>query len=181
MRLSAGSMSLVDCSSRANSRIESKVSVDDLCCAWSSDSHTRTTGLGSALQARLAPYVISGQDASNEVQPRHIKVLKVPEYFAEYREKGDGLASFLGTSIIAKVRATFFKKTCRCSNFLPSRVRSHLEIQRARIMFRKLTIQVEDLERYWGCLRLFCSCLLLVYLLGIIIIVLSPRTLLLNW
>jgi hypothetical protein len=27
----------------------------------------------------------------------------VPEYFAEYREKGDGLTAFLGTSIVAKV------------------------------------------------------------------------------
>jgi len=27
----------------------------------------------------------------------------VPEYFAEYRDKGDGLAAFLGSSIVAKV------------------------------------------------------------------------------
>ncbi len=41
--------------------------------------------------------------SNNEVQPRTIKTLRVPDYFAEYRDKGDGLAAFLGTSIIAKV------------------------------------------------------------------------------
>ena len=60
-------------------------------------------GLGAALQDRLGSYTISSQDAPNEVQPKHVKVLRVPDYFAEYREKGDGLASFLGTSIVAKV------------------------------------------------------------------------------
>ena len=63
----------------------------------------RFAGLGTALADRLGSYTISGQDAANEIQPRHIKVLRVPEYFAEYREKGDGLASFLGTSIVSKV------------------------------------------------------------------------------
>jgi hypothetical protein len=37
------------------------------------------------------------------VQPKQIRIVKVPEYFAEYREKGDGLAAFLGSSIVAKV------------------------------------------------------------------------------
>ena len=43
---------------------------------------------------------------NNEVQARTIRTLKVPDYFAEYRDKGDGLAGFLGTSIIAKVSKT---------------------------------------------------------------------------
>ncbi|TFK89166.1 actin-like ATPase domain-containing protein [Polyporus arcularius HHB13444] len=61
-------------------------------------------GLGAALSGRLAPYILSAPDVqSNEVQPRHIKTLRVPDYFAEYRDKGDGLAAFLGTSIIAKL------------------------------------------------------------------------------
>ena len=42
-------------------------------------------------------------DQHNEVQPKQIRTVKVPEYFAEYREKGDGLAAFLGSSIVAKV------------------------------------------------------------------------------
>lgn len=33
-----------------------------------------------------------------------IKMLKLPEYFAEYREMGNKVASFLGSSIVAKVR-----------------------------------------------------------------------------
>lgn len=60
--------------------------------------------MGHALQARLSPFILSAADQANEVQPRSIRVIKVPDYFAEYRDKGDGLASFLGTSIVAKVR-----------------------------------------------------------------------------
>ena len=61
-------------------------------------------GLGAALSGRLAPYILSAPDVqSNEVQPRTIRTLRVPDYFAEYRDKGDGLAGYLGTSIIAKV------------------------------------------------------------------------------
>lgn len=47
--------------------------------------------------------MVFSADQLNEVQPRVIRTLKIPEYFAEYREKGDGLASFLGASIVAKV------------------------------------------------------------------------------
>lgn len=62
-------------------------------------------GLGLALSARVSPYILSAPDVlNNEVQPRGVKTLRVPDYFAEYRDKGDGLAGFLGTSIVAKVR-----------------------------------------------------------------------------
>jgi hypothetical protein len=47
------------------------------------------------------------QHQHNEVQPKYIRTVKVPEYFAEYREKGDGLAAFLGSSIVAKVHLYF--------------------------------------------------------------------------
>ncbi|TBU54678.1 actin-like ATPase domain-containing protein [Dichomitus squalens] len=61
-------------------------------------------GLGVALSGRLAPYILSAPDVpNNEVQPRNIRTLRVPDYFAEYRDKGDGLAAFLGTSIVAKL------------------------------------------------------------------------------
>ncbi|KAH8093315.1 actin-like ATPase domain-containing protein [Cristinia sonorae] len=63
-------------------------------------------GMGSALQARLAPFILSNPDGHNEIQPKSIKVLKIPDHFAEYREKGDGLASFLGSSIVAKISFT---------------------------------------------------------------------------
>lgn len=51
---------------------------------------------------------------NNEVQPRGVKTLRVPDYFAEYRDKGDGLAGFLGTSIVAKVRAFSWVYHARC-------------------------------------------------------------------
>ncbi|KAL1943075.1 hypothetical protein VTO73DRAFT_4746 [Trametes versicolor] len=61
-------------------------------------------GLGLALSARVSPYILSAPDVlNNEVQPRGVKTLRVPDYFAEYRDKGDGLAGFLGTSIVAKL------------------------------------------------------------------------------
>jgi actin-related protein 9 len=60
-------------------------------------------GIGTALQSRLAPYILSNPDQQNEVQARSIRVLTVPDYFAEYREKGENLAAFLGSSIVAKV------------------------------------------------------------------------------
>ncbi|KAG2344070.1 actin-like ATPase domain-containing protein [Suillus weaverae] len=54
-------------------------------------------------QSRLVLFILSTPDQATEVQPRSIRVLTVPEYFAEYREKGDGFAAFLGTSIVAKI------------------------------------------------------------------------------
>ncbi|EKM50420.1 uncharacterized protein PHACADRAFT_263701 [Phanerochaete carnosa HHB-10118-sp] len=60
-------------------------------------------GFGAALQARLAPFILSQADQQNEVQPKSIRTLKIPDYFAEYRDRGDGLASFLGSSIVAKI------------------------------------------------------------------------------
>jgi len=60
-------------------------------------------GIAPALQTHLASHILSSADQYNEVQPKQIRTVKVPEYFAEYREKGDGLAAFLGSSIVAKV------------------------------------------------------------------------------
>jgi len=60
-------------------------------------------GVGPALESRLGLYILSSPDQQNDVQPRHIRIIKVPEYFAEFREKGDGLAAFLGSSIVAKI------------------------------------------------------------------------------
>jgi actin-related protein 9 len=59
-------------------------------------------GIGRTLQTRLSPFLANG-DEQNEIQPRSIDVLKVPDYFAEYREVGDGYAAFLGSCIVAKV------------------------------------------------------------------------------
>jgi len=62
-------------------------------------------GLGAFFTVLLSRYIISNpeQQVLNEVQPKSIRVLKIPEYFSEYREKGDGYAAFLGGSIVAKV------------------------------------------------------------------------------
>lgn len=38
-----------------------------------------------------------------DIQPRSVRVLSVPDYYAEYRETGNGYAAFLGASITAKV------------------------------------------------------------------------------
>ncbi|KAF8119368.1 hypothetical protein EV363DRAFT_1441762 [Boletus edulis] len=67
------------------------------------DLASRVKGIGTALQSRLSSFILGNPDQHNEVQPRSIRVVNVPEYFAEYREKGDGLAAFLGTSIVAKI------------------------------------------------------------------------------
>jgi actin-related protein 9 len=74
-------------------------------CTTDERRSNRCTGIGAALQSRLAPFILSSPDQATEFQSRSIRVLNVPEYFAEYREKGDGLAAFLGTSIVAKVCA----------------------------------------------------------------------------
>ncbi|KAH9967297.1 actin-like ATPase domain-containing protein [Russula dissimulans] len=67
------------------------------------DIATYVKGIAPALQTHLASFILSSADQHNEVQPKHIRIVKVPEYFADYREKGDGLAAFLGSSIVAKV------------------------------------------------------------------------------
>ncbi|KJA15257.1 hypothetical protein HYPSUDRAFT_172830 [Hypholoma sublateritium FD-334 SS-4] len=59
-------------------------------------------GIGVALQSRLASFIVN-PDLVTELQPRSIRVLSVPEYYAEYRETGNGYATFLGSSIAAKI------------------------------------------------------------------------------
>ncbi|KZT27748.1 actin-related protein [Neolentinus lepideus HHB14362 ss-1] len=60
-------------------------------------------GMGTSLQSRLGTFILNQPDQHNDIQPRNIRVLKIPEYFAEYREKGDGFAAFLGAGIVAKI------------------------------------------------------------------------------
>ena len=57
----------------------------------------------------------------NEVQPKSIRTLKIPEFYSEYREKGEGYAAFLGSSIVAKVRSSANDLVrCLCLIFSPS-------------------------------------------------------------
>ncbi|KAG5650439.1 hypothetical protein H0H81_012278 [Sphagnurus paluster] len=59
-------------------------------------------GIGVALQSRVAPFIVA-PDLQTEVQPRYARILSVPEYYPEYRDTGNGLACFLGSSITAKI------------------------------------------------------------------------------
>ncbi|KAF9477757.1 actin-related protein [Pholiota conissans] len=59
-------------------------------------------GIGVALQSRLAPF-LSYMDLQSDVLPRPVNVLSVPDYYANYRETGNGLAAFLGSNIVAKI------------------------------------------------------------------------------
>ncbi|KAF9526129.1 actin-related protein [Crepidotus variabilis] len=59
-------------------------------------------GVGIALQSRVAPFIIN-PEISTDIQPRSTRVLNVPDFFAEYRETGNGYAAFLGSSITAKI------------------------------------------------------------------------------
>ncbi|KAJ3517020.1 hypothetical protein NMY22_g14063 [Coprinellus aureogranulatus] len=58
-------------------------------------------GIGVSLQSRLSPFLVNLVET--DVQPRTIRVLNVPEYYAEYRETGNGYSAFLGSSIVAKI------------------------------------------------------------------------------
>jgi len=62
--------------------------------------------LEAALHYRLSPYVIREPETALHVQPTAIRMLKIPDYFAEYRERGDVLAAFLGACIVAKLTFT---------------------------------------------------------------------------
>ncbi|PPQ63382.1 hypothetical protein CVT24_005647 [Panaeolus cyanescens] len=64
--------------------------------------HVKGAGIGVALQSRLAPF-IAGPEIQSDVQARSIRVLNVPDYYAEYRETGNGYSAFLGSSITAKI------------------------------------------------------------------------------
>jgi actin-related protein 9 len=46
-----------------------------------------------ALQIHTSYFILSNANQHNEVQPKQIRTVKVPESFAEYRVKGDSLAA----------------------------------------------------------------------------------------
>lgn len=62
--------------------------------------------LETALYSRLAPYLAKDPENQTQTQATNIRLLKIPEYFAEYRDLGSQIASFLGASIIAKVNSS---------------------------------------------------------------------------
>ncbi|QRV74185.1 actin [Ceratobasidium sp. AG-Ba] len=67
--------------------------------------------LSYAVHSRLLSYVLKAEEPANDAQPKAVRTVRVPDYFAEYREKGDGLAGFLGGSIVAKL--TFCDSSAR--------------------------------------------------------------------
>ncbi|KAG8709540.1 hypothetical protein FRC09_000616 [Ceratobasidium sp. 395] len=67
--------------------------------------------LSHAFHSRLLPYVLKAEEQANDAQPKAVRSVRVPDYFAEYRDKGDGLAGFLGGSIVAKL--TFCDSSAR--------------------------------------------------------------------
>ncbi|KAF8972665.1 actin-related protein [Flammula alnicola] len=88
-------------------RVVSQTEVDQRQYIWqglfvTGDITRYVKGIGVALQSRLAPF-ISSPELVTDLQPRSIRVLSVPEYYAEYRETGNGYAAFLGSSITAKI------------------------------------------------------------------------------
>jgi actin-related protein 9 len=110
----------------------------------------RNGGIAPALQNYLSSFILSNADQHNEVQPKQIRTVKVPEYFAEYRERGDGLAAFLGSSIVAKVCTSI--PVCAYCGLSVSR-RSPFMME--RILSQKRIMQKEDPNRFSKCLHLF--------------------------
>lgn len=80
--------------------------------ASSPDHHHFLIGLvvslamGPFFAVLLGRYIVQNpeQHLMNDVQPKSIRTLKVPDFYSEYREKGEGYAAFLGSSVVAKVR-----------------------------------------------------------------------------
>lgn len=61
-------------------------------------------GLAAAVRSHLEMYIVTSLELMTDVQPKFIRTLKVPDYFANFRESGDSLACYLGCSIVAKVK-----------------------------------------------------------------------------
>lgn len=78
---------------------------------WPRDRHhfligrVISVGMGPFFAVLLGRYIVQNpeQHLMNEVQPKYIRSLKLPDFYSEYREKGEGHAAFLGSSIVAKV------------------------------------------------------------------------------
>jgi hypothetical protein len=76
-------------------------------CAWNLTDPW--IGLREALKQRLNTFLCTDRQQSETpvpgFQPMTAHPVTVPEYFAEFRDKGDLLSEFLGCGIVAKVGA----------------------------------------------------------------------------
>ena len=75
-------------------------------------------GMGPFFTVLLGRYIVQNpeQHLMNEVQPKSIRILKIPDFYSEYREKGEGYAAFLGSSIVAKVSLPTNNSNRCCTN-----------------------------------------------------------------
>lgn len=89
-------------------------------------------------------YIVTSPELMTDVQPKFIRTLKVPEYFANFRETGDSLACFLGCSIVAKVWLILNRTFVQVSHTYASQCSQTLLVER---LFQKQTIVKLDQEQ----------------------------------
>ncbi|WWC69925.1 uncharacterized protein I206_103869 [Kwoniella pini CBS 10737] len=63
----------------------------------------RIKSFSPALTTYLSPYLLSSNDLTSDCQPSKIRLLTIPEYFANFRNSTTELAPFLGGSLVGKV------------------------------------------------------------------------------
>ena len=89
------------------------------------------TGMGPFFAVLLGRYIVQNpKQQANEIQPKSVRTLKIPDLYSEYREKGEGYAAFLGSSIVAKVGPSInYLSRCfsddGCASFFFSKVTFH--------------------------------------------------------
>ncbi|ODN72814.1 hypothetical protein L202_08247 [Cryptococcus amylolentus CBS 6039] len=59
-----------------------------------------------ALVTYLSPYLLSSAELVSDCQPSKLRLLSIPEYFANYRKSTTDLAPFLGGQLVARVAFT---------------------------------------------------------------------------
>ena len=62
-----------------------------------------TSGVASFLPYYSDDVTQNPEQRTSEVQSKTVRTLKIPGFYSEYGEKGEGYATLLGSSIIAKV------------------------------------------------------------------------------
>ncbi|KAJ9115014.1 hypothetical protein QFC22_005342 [Naganishia vaughanmartiniae] len=62
----------------------------------------RITSLSYAITSHLNMFLLSNPDRETDEQPNHYRILKMPEYYPEFKNTSTNVAPFLGASIAAK-------------------------------------------------------------------------------
>lgn len=84
-------------------------------------------------------------------------MLNVPEYFGDYRDKGEDLAAFLGTSIAAKVCILILTGPIFFNSSTPHPFRSHSTNRLVGISYPKPIITQWDLVPFLIFLLLYIN------------------------